>query len=237
MGFSTLALPRQPREKRYHMALSHTILLETAYLPPVQYLSKWLLHQRIRIEQHEHYQKGSYRNRCHVAGPNGRLRLSIPLQQGKNEQQPIREVRIAYREPWQRQHWQSIQTAYGNSPFFPYYAGTLRPFFEQPFDSLFDFNTRLLQTCLTLCGLPDSIEYTTHYASFPDTGTLDFRNAIHPKVRQSRPDPYFRAAPYPQVFQEKNGFLPNLSILDLLFCCGPQTPAVIEASIVHSKRE
>jgi hypothetical protein len=219
------------------MALPDTILLETAYLPPVQYISKWLLHRRVRIEQHEHYQKGSYRNRCHIAGPNGVLRLSVPLQQGKNQQQPIREVAVAYREPWQHQHWHSIQSAYGNSPFFEFYADALQPFYERRYPRLFDFNLALLETCLELCGLPAEFERSEAYAVDPAGEALDFRGAIHPKARRGAPDPYFRAAPYPQVFQEKHGFLPNLSILDLLFCCGPQTPVVIESSIVNPKGE
>ncbi len=219
------------------MALPETILLELAYLPPVQYFSKWLLHRRVCIEQHEHYQKGSYRNRCHIAGPNGVLRLSVPLQQGKNQRQAIRQVAIAYREPWQRRHWHGIQTAYGNSPFFEFYADALRPFYERRYARLFDFNLALLETCLKLCGLPAGFELSREYAPAPAGEVLDFRGAIHAKGRHSAPDPHFRAAPYPQVFQEKHDFLPNLSILDLLFCSGPQTPAVIESSIVNPKGE
>lgn len=219
------------------MGVPNTILLETAYLPPLQYMSKWMLHQCVCLEQHEHYQKGSYRNRCHIAGPNGVLRLSIPLQQGKNQQQPIREVAIAYHEPWQHQHWQSIQTAYGNAPFFEFYADALRPFFERRYERLFDFNCALLRTCLELSGLPAGFDRSRRYCPDPGTAVLDFRGAILPKQKSRPPDPHFRAAPYPQVFQEKNGFLPNLSILDVLFCSGPETPAILESSIIHPKDE
>ena len=119
------------------------ILLETQYLPSIQYCSKFCSADPVVIEQHENYRKGTYRNRSHIASANGLLRLTIPLQKGKNQQQNIRTVRIAYNQPWQAQHWTSIQSAYGNSPFFEFYADELQPFFKKKETFLWDWNFQL----------------------------------------------------------------------------------------------
>jgi len=197
------------------------VLLEIQYLPPVQYLTKLAGGEPIFIEQWEHYQKGTYRNRCHIAAANGLTRLTIPLIKGKNEQQAIREVRIAYYEPWQRQHWQSIRSAYGNAPFYEFYADALQPFYEKPFPFLFDFNLELLQTLLKLLRMDVNLQLTDAYAETPPAGWTDLRNAIHPKPHLQKPDPHFTPLPYHQVFEDRYAFLPNLSMLDTLFCMGP----------------
>lgn len=208
------------------------ILLELQYLPPVQYFTKWIKYEQVWIEQHENYLKGSYRNRCHIAGVNGPLRLSIPLLKGKNEQQNIREARIAYHEPWQSQHWQSITSAYGNAPFFPFYGEEIAPFFQKKYEFLFDLNRELMQCLLRLIGLPEELNFTQTFEKKPDAGILDFRNGIFPKKHRQKKDEAFQPVHYSQVFQEKNGFLPNLSILDLLFCTGPQALLILEQSVI-----
>lgn len=212
--------------------MNTAVLLELQYLPCVQYFSKLAHYPVVYIEAEENYQKGSYRNRCHIAGANGLLRLSIPLKQGKNEQQNIREVEIAYKEPWQSQHWNSIRSAYGNAPYFEFYAGQLKPHFEEKPAFLFDFSYGLLQTLLELLQLDASLRLTDAYEKETPKSLLDLRNAIHPKKHRRRADTHFTPAPYPQVFLEKHGFLPNLSILDLLFCTGPQAPLILEESFI-----
>jgi hypothetical protein len=153
------------------------------------------------VEACEHYQKGSFRNRCHIAGPNGVQRLSIPLVKGKHNQMPIKEVRIAYDEPWQVRHWRSIRTAYGNAPYFEHYADDLAPHYEKHYTFLFDLNLELLRLVLQQkLGWQGEIVLSTSYIP-----------ADLPKDLPQQ---------YPQVFEDKHGFLPDLSILDLLFCCG-----------------
>ncbi|HQU58769.1 MAG TPA: WbqC family protein [Saprospiraceae bacterium] len=215
------------------MLQTKSVLLELHYFPCIQYFSKLAHYPSIHIEQQEHYQKGSFRNRCLIAGANGPLRLSIPLQQGKNEQQGIREVRIAYKEPWRQQHWSSIRSAYGNAPFFDYFADRLRPFFELRYDFLFDLCWELLQTLAELIQIDGNLMLTEQYHSQAGAGWMDLRNSIHPKPHRSTPDQNFYPAPYPQVFEEKHGFLTNLSILDLLFCTGPEAAIVLESSFVE----
>ena len=136
------------------------ILLELQYLPPVQYFSLLAKHPVALIEQHENYVKGSYRNRCHVACVFGVQRLSIPLKKGKHQQLPIREVRIAYDEPWQMQHWRTIQSGYGKSPFYEHYADVFHLFFEKKHEFLFDLNYELLVTVLKLLRLKPEIRFT-----------------------------------------------------------------------------
>lgn len=198
------------------------ILLELQYLPSIQYITKLLHYPIVYVEAHEHYVKGTYRNRCNIASANGLLRLSIPLEKGKNEQQHIRAVRIAYYEPWQHLHWESIKSAYGKSPFFEHYADYLAPFYQKQYELLFDWNWDLLKTIVKALGIQPSIAFTTAYQKKLTSDVMDFRNVISPKIQRQIPDPHFQPIRYEQVFIEKHGFLGNLSILDLLFCTGPE---------------
>ncbi|MEZ4959145.1 MAG: WbqC family protein [Saprospiraceae bacterium] len=201
-------------------------LLEIQYLPPVQYFSLLANHPVVYLEQHEHYAKGSYRNRCHIAAVNGVQRLSIPLKKGKNQRQPIREVRIAYDEPWRSQHWQAIQTAYGNSPFFEHYADGLQPFYsEKKYEYLWDWDFDLLMFMVKCFRLQTEIRVTEKYEAQP-AGLLDLRGTINPKIENAD----FRPVYYPQVFEDRHGFLGNLSALDLLFCAGPGARQVLSKS-------
>jgi len=203
------------------------VLLEIQYLPSVPYFSELLWHGQVFIEQHEHYQKGTYRNRCHIAAANGLTRLTIPLIKGKNEQQAIRDVRIAYYEPWQRQHWQSIRSAYGNAPFFEFYVDALQPFYEKPYPFLFDFNWELLQTLLQLLRMEITLSLSESYIDSSEEGWLDLRNSITPKQHLQGAGLQVLTKRYHQVFENKHDFLPNLSMLDALFCMGPQAVEIL----------
>ena len=212
--------------------MKESTLIELHYLPSIQYFSKLLAYGRITIEQHENYQKGSYRNRCHLAGANGLQIMSIPLEKGKHQKLPIREVRIAYAQPWHKQHWRTIRSAYANAPFFPYYSEPIQALYEQRPELLFDFNRQLFELICSQLGLQVQISYSTGYREQTDATVEDLREMISPK--RDRPDPDFRPVPYPQVFTEKHGFLPNLSILDLLFCTGPQAVQLLRACVAKT---
>lgn len=188
-------------------------VLTTAYLPPVSWCAVAWNSKAVELEAHEHYQKGSLRNRCHIAGPNGVQRLSIPLEKGKHRQMPIREVRIAYDEPWQRQHWRSITTAYGNAPFFEHYADGVFAFYDRKYTFLFDYNLDFLTFILQKkLGWPGEIRLTESFRP-PQAG---YPEAIESAIR------------YSQVFEDRHGFLPDLSVLDLLFCCGKTGREILE---------
>lgn len=197
-------------------------LLSLHYLPCVQWFSKLVTGDTL-IEQYENYGKGSYRNRCHIVGANGILVLSIPLEKGKNQRMPIRDVRISYADNWQKLHWQSIQSAYGNAPFFEFYVDDIRSHYEQKTPFLFDFNWKLLNSLVEILGLDTSLIQCTSTFEKTPSGGLDFRNGISPKPKQQVLDKAFTPRTYPQVFSEKHGFLANVSVLDLLFCAGPES--------------
>ena len=217
------------------MPNKEAILLELQYLPPIQYFAKIAQYGEVWIEQQENYLKGSYRNRCHIATANGLMRLSIPLEKGKNEQMPIREVCIAYDEPWQRQHWSGIQSAYGRAPFFDFYAEALAPFYGKEWKYLFDFNWTLLEKLIELAALSADLKLTDSYEETPPASILDFTNSIFPKKNRQKKDPDYATPKYRQLFEERHGFMPNLSILDLLFCTGPQTPLYLESAVIPSE--
>lgn len=185
-------------------------LLSTAYLAPIEYYVVLANSERILLEQHEYYQKQSYRNRCRIATANGIMDLSIPVDSaGKT---PIRDLRISDHNNWQTHHWRSIETAYNSSPFFEYYADDFRPFFEKKWLFLWDFNLALFNKTLELLDIETKIELTEQYKPETSDNFLDLRAAIHPKKEIS-----LLLQPYYQVFETKFGFMPNMSIIDLLF--------------------
>lgn len=206
-------------------------LIELHYFPSIQYMSKFFSSDNLLLEQHENYRKGSYRNRMHIASANGLLRLSVPLIKGKNQKQNIRDVRISYEEPWQNKHWTAIQSAYGNSPYFDDYSPILRPLFKEKTTYLFDLNMAILKELLAMLDINPNIQFTTKYNKTPIAEVVDCRHSISPKPNKSREDKFYKTVPYPQVFMEKTGFLPNLSILDLLFCQGPETVFTLQRSV------
>lgn len=207
-------------------------LIETQYLPSIAWCAAVWKEQTVFIDAAEHYQKGSLRNRCHLAAPNGPHRLSIPLQKGKHQQTPIREVRIANDQHWQRQHWRSILAVYGNAPFFEHYADEIRPLFERRWVFLFDLNQALIQ--LILCeklGWKGEFGFQNSFVQYGEWRQgADLRGQIG-GVAEAWPEWYFPQR-YPQVFEERTGFLPNMSVLDLLFCCGKRGVEVLGDTFV-----
>jgi len=210
------------------------VLLSTAYLAPIQYFTKLVNYQQIYIEYCESYLKQSYRNRTIILAANGPLQLSIPVADGPRAKGPIKDLRLSYDQPWQLMHWRGISSAYNSSPFFEYYADDLAPFFHnKKWKFLFDFNLEIQNTILQAINLDVNIKPTLDYylqGEAPET-TDDFRYTIHPKHQKQEADPHFSPTPYTQVFNEKWGFVPNLSILDLLFSEGPETISHLRSCI------
>jgi hypothetical protein len=190
------------------------MLLSTAYLPPIEYFQKIFSSPSVFIEKHEHFVKQTYRNRCHILGSNGLQVLSIPLLNA-HEKTSIDAKKISYAQDWQKQHWRGIISAYANSPYFIYYNDELRPFYENRFEFLFDYNTELLKVILKLLKIKTEIKFTE---TFEKEATVDFRNTISPKMVLENSN----LKPYTQVFSEKHAFISNLSIIDLLFNKGPE---------------
>ena len=187
-------------------------LLSTAYLAPISYYAILLQDPNCRIELHEHFIKQSIRNRCDIYGANGKLRLSIPKQRKGSSKTIIENLKISYRNNWQKQHWNAIESAYNSSPFFEYYKDDLKPFFEEKEEYLVNFNSKLQNAILSMLQQENMIKNTTEYLHKGDF--FDLRNYTWKLKNQEI---------YDQVFMEKQGFIPNLSILDLLFNLGPES--------------
>ena len=213
--------------------LVKNVLLSSAYLAPVQYFTKLLSYETVWIEWWEHFLKQSYRNRCVILTANGAQNLSIPVTEGSNSKRIVKEVRISYDHPWQKLHWRAILSAYNNAPFFEYYADSLAPFFHlQKWHFLIDFNNEIQSVVLNELNEKVAIESTKSYVTTDDVSPdwHDFRSSIDPKVSRQKEDLNFQPSIYMQVFQEKFGFTPNLSIIDLLFNEGPLAADVLKKS-------
>ncbi len=210
---TTSALPKGMRRS--------ASVFTTAYLPPVSYFAAIKNSNKIWLEASENYQKQSYRNRCRIATANGTETLSIPVESNSGKKNPIRDVRISSHGNWQQTHWRAIASAYMNSPFFEYYQDDFRPFFEKKWTFLWDYNHELLTLIFELLDMPATIELTGKYDDGQTYGA-DFRETIHPKK-----EPVFHIEPYYQVFENKFGFIPDLSIIDLLFNTGNESILII----------
>ena len=212
------------------MQVQKAALLSTAYFGPIQYYAKFLAHETRIIEIHDHYTRQTYRNRCNIYGSNGILSLSIPVLKGPGHKSLVRDIRMDDTKKWKKLHWKGIESAYMHSPFFEFYMDEIQYFFIKDYKFLLDLNTDILRTILPQLEIDAEFTYTDEFVSNAGDHTVDYRELIHPKVGLSA-DPYFTPRPYPQVFSPKLGFLPNLSILDLLFNEGPNSRAILEKTI------
>ena len=268
----------EPREARR----GGGALLSTTYFGPVQWYQKLNRHRCI-IEQHDNFVKQTYRNRCVIASANGPQTLTVPIERYDGMKCAMRDIRISDHGNWRHLHWQALVSAYGETPFFEYYADDIRPFFEEHrWKYLLDFNLDITHTLCSLLDVRPDLTLSDHYIDADETicggGGLDgaaagfeeavkglnraaeslggangldgaaesfgeavkglngaaeslgsssacslfvdYRDAIRPK--HPLPDAEFEARPYYQVRAQRHGFLPNLSILDLLFNEGPE---------------
>ncbi|MDR2389325.1 MAG: WbqC family protein, partial [Tannerellaceae bacterium] len=194
------------------------VSLATAYLAPIQYYCKLFHFTGVCMETAENYPKQTYRNRCLIAGANGLLTLSVPIEKPNTQKCLTRDIRISNHGDWRRLHWNAITSSYNTSPFFAYYADDFRPFYEKKYRFLLDFNEHLRERICELLDMHPLVSYTESYIAHR---ACDFREIIRP--RRPDEDVAFRPIPYYQVFGDKSGFLPNLSIIDLLFNMGPES--------------
>ena len=196
-------------------------LLTTTYFGPVEWYQQLNRADVVYLEACESFIKQTYRNRCIIATANGQQALTVPIAHGGSRL--IRDVRISNHGSWRRVHWNALQSAYSESPFFEFYADDLRPFFEQDYEFLYDFNFEIMQK---ICELLDIHPHVLHSEKFRmksvEFATAHDVSAKGIAVADSTLYTLHSTKPYYQVFAHKFGFQPNLSILDLLFCMGPE---------------
>lgn len=207
-----------------------TVLAPLAYGGSLTLWAYFSKAENIVLEKHDHYHKQTQRNRQYIHGANGKLLLSIPIKHlGKEGRQHYKEVAIDNSFPWQSQHWKSLQTAYRSSPYFEFYEDAIYPLYHKRFASLYEFNTSLFEVLKRLIGIETSFSFSEKYDL--NSEHLDVRSVLEVK-KQSE---VVTAISYTQVFEDKNGFISNLSVLDLLFNMGPQSMTILKSCMFSKK--
>nr|WP_262904616.1 WbqC family protein [Hymenobacter lucidus] len=197
------------------------ILFESQYNPPAQFFAELAGHDALWLERHDNYRKQTYRNRCLILTAQGVKPLTVPVIDGNRSEKVLTSaIEIDYRQNWVHQHWRGLQTAYGGTPYFEYYADYLHDIYVQKPALLFDLNLAFLRFYLRCLRLPTPVEFTTEYHAHYDSPiVLDRRDCLTPKAALA-PEPDRKSVrPYLQTFGKD--FVPGLSILDLLFMQGP----------------
>ena len=191
------------------------LVLCPAYLPNVENFSWMIKQQKIYFYGGLNYQKQSFRNRAEIYGANGKLKLTIPIKHSQGGVRKLdKNINIIYDQNWQKNHWKSICSAYRSSPYFEYYESELYPFFQKKKIALFHFNIVLIEKLMFL------IEHSFDYQIIMyDDIKLDILSSLISTKKVIKSE--FKT--YIQVFRNKYGFIPNLSILDVLFNLGPET--------------
>jgi hypothetical protein len=200
-----------------------SLLIETQYFPPISYFLQILEHEIIIIEGWESYQKQSYRNRCRILSANKINILSIPVIK-PHQSVLIRDVKVDYTQKWLNVHWRGIASSYGKAPFFEHYECFFREILYKKHQYLFDLNMELLTLCLKLMGLKRTIKLSERFNIVnEDINVNDRRNVIHPKAEAAD----FSKVYYRQLFGRE--FVPELSIIDLLFCEGNNSLHILKS--------
>jgi hypothetical protein len=194
------------------------ILLPTAYFPPVSYFLDMTEYKQVFIEQMETFPKQTFRNRCEIMTSSGKLSLIVPVTKPNGNHTMTKDIEICYREPWQKHHWKTIQTAYRSSPYFRYYEEIIQAVFVNQERLLIEMNDKILGILKKILGINMSWVFTQEYLR-DFQGIIDQRLVYKPGKRivsENFPE-------YPQVFSYKSGFIKDLSILDLVFNLGPDS--------------
>ncbi len=198
-----------------------TTLLSTAYFPNIFYIQKIIESNKILIEIYEHFPKQTFRNRCEILAANGVMPLIVPVQKGRSGKRFTKDIKISYAEEWQKNHKNSIESAYKSSPYFEFYWDYFVHFFEKKYNYLIDLNTEILHSLLNILQIQRDIEFTKDFVQ-PENNFNDFRFVNTPKNKPVTNEKYI------QVFSDRFAYYPNLSILDAIFNLGPETLITIK---------
>ncbi|WP_417199474.1 WbqC family protein [Bizionia sp.] len=199
------------------------ILIHPTYFPSIAHFVAISQAETVTFEMADNFQKQTYRNRAYIYGANGKLLLNIPVIHSQKDRQQYVDVQTFNDENWQRNHWKSLESAYKTSPFFEFYEDELKPLFEEPVSNLLEFNRRCFQTICDCLQLEIETLQTTTFEKEPAQFT-DLRHLVKAKGEQA---PNFES--YTQVFDDKHGFINNLSILDLICNEGPNALNYLES--------
>ena len=193
------------------------VLISTAYLPPIEYMSVISGAEEVYIEKEENYLKQSYRNRCYILSAHGPQILTVPVFLGSVHKTLIKDIRIDYSKRWQQVHLRAMKASYNSSPFFEYYFETFEKLITTDHEFLLDLNIALTESVLQILKIKPAICYTESFDP-AENKPHDYRYTISPKKKSS-----YNSKRYLQVFDNGNGFVPNLSIIDLIFNAGPES--------------
>ena len=208
--------------------MTREVLLSTAYFPPAEYFFLIAHSSKVLIEKWENYHKQTYRNRCRILGANGPLMLSVPVLRGSFHKTPIRDLKIDNSRRWRELHLRSITSAYATAPFYEFYFDAISTVIKKPFSFLLDLNAEALSAVTEAIGIRKETDFTKEY--LPEgTFTGDYRYLITPK--KPSPADGYKEMPYMQVFAERFGYVPGLSIIDVLLNNGPGTGALMLGSL------
>jgi hypothetical protein len=197
--------------------MSGRILISTAYLPPVEYFSVISRADEILVEKEENYLKQTYRNRCNILSSHGPQLLSVPVYLGSLHKTPLKEIRIDRTKRWQQVHLRAMTASYSSSPYFEYYYDRFEKIITQDHEFLIDMNMALLEVILKILNINKSLSYTTYFEQV-ENKDFDFRYTITPKKESA-----YIEKEYLQVFETGAGFVPRLSVIDLIFNVGPES--------------
>ena len=206
--------------------MSKSALIEAHYLPCIEFFCALDQYEKIRIEEFEHFQKQTYRNRTYLLGANNVLALTIPVVKG-NSKTIMRDLKVDNNQRWLTEHWRSIKSAYGKAPFFEFFADHFSRAYSVTPSFLIDFNISLLTICLNLLQVQKTIDKTDTFQPDNKKGVIELRSMIIPKKKYSD-RPFYSPIAYIQVFGKN--FVPNLSVIDLLMNEGPNANAIIQRS-------
>jgi hypothetical protein len=204
-----------------HLVEEHTI--ETQYFGSVNYFKALRDHKYVKIEQWEYFPKSELRNRCVISGSNGTITLTVPVEGGREQKALLKDVRVDTSTNWKKIHCRSIQSSYARAPFYEYYCEDVYRLISKPNAFLLDMNMEILSWALKSLKLTTHVQLTHAFTRTVDSG----KNVPGKESESGNWTPV-----YHQVFQDKFGFLPNLSILDLLFCEGPNAGHLLQVGAV-----